>query len=118
MPSLSQENASLTVIDSYRSRETQWHGFTVAHETVEHDIDAVEQFQALPGGGCQCPHWGYQIEGESTYVFADHEETYRGGDFFYLAPGHAPRHKGGARWVTFSPTAQHQVTRSATKASS
>jgi len=118
MPSLSREEASSTVIDGYRSQEVEWHGYTVAYETIESDTDAVERFQALPGGGCQCPHWGYQIDGESTYVFADREETYRGGDFFYLPPGHAPRHKEGARWVTFSPTEAHHVTRTATKAMS
>jgi hypothetical protein len=115
MPKLAIEDLKAYAVGGYRSWETDWEGWTVSVERVHEDIDATEQFSALPGGGCQCPHWGYVISGVSHYKFTDRTETYRAGDFFFLQPGHSPRHEAGTEWVCFSPTAEHGETQRQTR---
>ena len=99
----------------YTCWDAEWSGFTVSYERVSQDVDATEQFSALPGGGCQCPHWGYVISGSSTYIFEDREETFTAGQFFFLRPGHRPTHKAGTEWVCFSPTEAHLGTQRMTR---
>lgn len=115
MPKVALDDLQAYEIDGYRCWETDWEGWTVSVERVHADIDVTAQFSALPGGGCQCPHWGYVTSGVSHYVFADRTETYRAGEFFFLPPGHAPRHEAGAEWVCFSPTAEHEQTQQLTR---
>ena len=99
----------------YQVWDVDHEGWTVSHEVAITDRDGTTRFAKLPGGGCQCPHWGYVIHGESTYVYQDHEATYRTGEFFYLAPGHRPKHKKGTEWVTFSPTEPHRAAQRLTR---
>jgi len=70
------------------------------------DSDLDGPLQALPGGVCQCPHWGYVIEGRMRFVVTDHEEFYEAGDAFYQPPGHRPYADAGTELLQFSPTAQ------------
>lgn len=115
MPSIPKEQGKSFAFEGYASLESDWEGFTITLETIQEDIDVVERFQTLLDGGCKCPHWGYQIAGESTYVFEDYVETFRGGEFFYIEPGHSPRHKAGSQWVTFSPSRAHSATQQITR---
>jgi hypothetical protein len=101
---------------AYRSWDADWSGFTVSVEKVDHDVDGRELFADVPGGGCQCPHWGYVLTGTSTYYFADRVEEYVAGDFFHLQPGHRPAHVAGTEWVCFSPTDLHNATQAVTRA--
>jgi DNA-binding CsgD family transcriptional regulator len=39
-------------------------------------------------------------------AYADHEETYRAGDAFYMTPGHVPAATTGTEFVQFSPRDQ------------
>ena len=113
MPSISRHQVEeYSTGTGYSCWDAEWAGNMVSLERVTAPVDAVDKFAALPGGGCQCPHWGYVISGRSTYVFADHEETYEAGDFFYLEPGHRPRHESGTEWVCFSPADLHRATQS------
>lgn len=115
MPSIARSELPGYSRGPYTTEEAKWEGFTVAFESVVEDSDSVERFRALLGDGCQCPHWGYQLAGESSYVFADRVETFHPGEFFYIAPGHAPRHKAGSQWVCFSPTDKHDETQKLTR---
>lgn len=43
----------------------------------------------LPGDMCQCPHWGYVIEGRIHIRFADgKQETVKAGEVFFWPAGH------------------------------
>ena len=96
----------------YVSWDCEWAGVNVGYEKSTQPIDATEKFSLLPGGGCLCPHWGYVLKGKSTYVFDDHEEVYEAGEFFYLPPGHRPKHEAGTEWICFSPAEEHKRTQS------
>ena len=68
------------------------------------DIDATPLLKGLPGDSCQCPHWGYVLEGRLTFRFADREEVFEAGDAFYLPPGHVPMASAGTEYLQFSPS--------------
>jgi hypothetical protein len=93
----------------YKVWDRDFSGWTVSYEKAVTDADGRPIFENLPGRGCACEHWGYVISGESIYEYDDAEEIYRTGDFFYLRPGHRPRHTAGTQWITFSPTQAHRA---------
>ena len=63
--------------------------------------------KGLPDDRCQCPHWGYVVEGQVTFRFADREEVYEAGDAFYAPPGHVPvKHEPGTEIVHVQPDAR------------
>ena len=71
-------------------------------------VDTTPLFQGLEGGACQCPHWGYVLDGAVTTTSADGEqETVRSGDLFYWPPGHNVRVDSDAELIMFSPQHEH-----------
>jgi Cupin domain len=112
MPKVSKERASGggehgPVTD----RSDELEGYTVNFVEFHEDIDASPLMKGLPDDRCQCPHWGYVLEGRVTYRFADREETYEAGDAFYQPPGHVPvKHEPGSQIVQFSPTEELKKT--------
>ena len=71
-------------------------------------VDTTPLFQGLEGGACQCPHWGYVLDGAVTTTSADGEqETVRSGDLFYWPPGHNVRVDSDAEFIMFSPQHEH-----------
>src|SRR6266550_1844745 len=105
MPKVSKESATQggdfgPVVD--RSDEIE--GYTVNFTTFREDIDATPLLRGLPDDRCQCPHWGYVVEGRVTFRYADREEVFEAGDAFYTPPGHVPvKHEPGTELVMFSP---------------
>ena len=70
--------------------------------------DISPLLQGLQGDLCQCPHWGYVIEGKLTVTFADGEqETVATSDLFYWPPGHTVRAEESTEMVLFSPQHEH-----------
>ncbi|SEQ74250.1 Cupin domain-containing protein [Amphritea atlantica] len=71
-------------------------------------VDTTPLFLGLDGDMCQCPHWGYVIQGELTTTDASgQEETVSAGDLFYWPPGHNVKVTSDAEIVMFSPQSQH-----------
>ncbi len=71
-------------------------------------VDTTPLFLGLDGDMCQCPHWGYVIQGELTTTDASgQEETVSASDLFYWPPGHNVRVIADAEIVMFSPQNQH-----------
>ena len=71
------------------------------------DLDHTPFLAGLPDDRCQCPHWGYIIEGRVTFRYADHDETYEAGEAFHAPAGHVPiTNEPGTRYVQFSPAAE------------
>ncbi len=114
MPKVSKETATQVqefgpVID----RRAEFGGYTVEFVSFGADVDLEGPLQALPGGACQCPHWGYVIAGRMRYVFRDHEEVYEAGDAFFQFPSHRPYVEAGTELLQFSPTDLLAVTEQA-----
>jgi mannose-6-phosphate isomerase-like protein (cupin superfamily) len=67
--------------------------------------------KGLPDDRCQCPHWGYVVNGALTFRYADREEVFEAGDAFYTPPGHVPvKHEPGTEIVLFSPAEELRKT--------
>ena len=79
-------------------------GYSVSFEEYTADADPAEFFRGLPDDRCQSPHWGYVIEGQIVFRYADRDEVFRTGDAYYAPPGHTPSMSAGTRIVEFSPT--------------
>src|SRR6478736_4964694 len=114
MPKFSKETASdVREMGPVTDRREDLGGYTVNFVSFAADADLDGPLQALPGGACQCPHWGYVIEGRMRFVFGDHEEVYEAGDAFYQPPGHRPYVDAGTELLQFSPTEALAVTENA-----
>lgn len=71
-------------------------------------VDTTPLFQGLDGDLCQCPHWGYVLEGKVTTTDADGQsESVGTGDLFYWPPGHNVRVDSDAELIMFSPQHEH-----------
>jgi hypothetical protein len=79
---------------------------TVGFERHTADADLSPLFKGLPDDRCQCPHWGYVIKGKLTFHTADGDESYTGGDAYYIPPGHLPEIFAATQVVEFHPTAE------------
>ena len=112
MPKVSRESATQggefgSVVD----RSDQLEGYTVNFTSFGEDIDATPLMAGLPDDRCQCPHWGYVLNGRLTFRYADREEVFEAGDAFYTPPGHVPvKHEPGTEIVLFSPAEELRKT--------
>jgi hypothetical protein len=106
MPTVSPDTATQRITEGpVESFSAALDGYTVNFACFGPDLDATPLLKGAPDDRCQCPHWGYVLEGRLTYRFADHEETAEAGDAYYLPPGHIPiGNAPGSRIVQFSPT--------------
>lgn len=69
--------------------------------------DLAPVLAGLPHDHCQCPHWGYVIEGEIAVTYQDGTtETVSAGDLYYWPPGHVLRFTADTTYVEFSPAAE------------
>ena len=92
--------------DGYEGRFTQFGDYTVAVEKIPAGTDYAPMLVGLPDDLCQCPHWGYCLEGKFVVRYADgHEETIGAGEAYYMPPGHSPRFVKDTRTLEFSPKA-------------
>jgi Cupin len=105
MPKVSKESATQGgEFGPVTDRSDQLEGYMVNFTSFREDIDATPLMKGLPDDRCQCPHWGYVVNGRMTFHYADREEIFEVGDAFYTPPGHvqvgtAP----GTEVVMFSP---------------
>lgn len=112
MPSTSRDTAEQRITDGpVESFSADLDGgYTVNFGCFRADMDHTPLLKGAPDDRCQCPHWGYVLEGQLTYRFADHDETVHAGEAFYLPPGHIPvRNEPDSRIVQFSPTKELRV---------
>jgi hypothetical protein len=106
MPKTSKETASKldSISGILENHFEELDGYTVSFESHTGTMDGAPFFRGLPDDRCQCPHWGYVINGKITFRFADRDETYVAGDAYYVPPGHTPVVFAGGEVVSFSPT--------------
>ena len=111
MPSASKMSTPVAVdLDEIQGRYAPLGAYTVAFETFKQDVDPAPLFVGLPGDRCQCEHWGVVTEGQLTFRWVDHEETYVAGDAYHAPPGHLPLVTAGATVVEFSPSDELEKT--------
>ncbi|MBZ9764277.1 hypothetical protein LB553_25875 [Mesorhizobium sp. CA8] len=78
------------------------------HFSLSKGVDTTALFEGLDNDCCQCPHWGYVLEGEITTTNAEgRQETVRKDDLFYWPPGHNVRVQEDAAIIMFSPQHEH-----------
>ncbi len=71
-------------------------------------VDTTALFQGLDGDLCQCPHWGFVLEGVITTTDASGQrETVRSNDLFYWPAGHNVHVDEDASIIMFSPELEH-----------
>jgi hypothetical protein len=92
--------------DGVEFRAEEVGGNTLAWVRLPAGADLRPGLEGLPGGLCQCPHWGYMIAGRLVMHTADGDHTYRAGEAFYWAPGHAPEAVEDCEYVDVSPSAE------------
>ena len=76
--------------------------------TLGAGADLAPLLHGLDGDLCQCPHWGYILEGTivTTYTNGD-EETAKTGDLFHWPAGHTVRAEADTEMILFSPQHEH-----------
>ena len=105
MAKASKETTPTTMdFEIAEDRSCQLDEFTVNFVTMRQAHDLAPMLASLPGGMCQCPHWGVMTRGRMTVRYADHDEVFEAGDAFYMVPGHAPAAEAGTEFIQFSPT--------------
>jgi hypothetical protein len=105
MPSESPDDIELQeVAPGYASRFTDWGGITVAFEKAHAGQDASAMVRGLPDDRCQAPHWGYLFSGKIVVHYKDRSETVKGGQAYYIEPGHAIEFLEDTEALEFTPT--------------
>jgi hypothetical protein len=91
--------------DGIETHGADWGQLRMRHIELPAGVDFTPLFKGLPGDMCQCPHWGYVIDGAITLRFADgREETSRAGEMYYWPPSHTGWTDQGVTFVEISPT--------------
>jgi hypothetical protein len=79
-------------------------GMTVAFNEIPAGTDFSPLLQGLKNNSCQCPHWGYVVDGELLIKYDDgNQELLIAGDVFYLPPGHTALVVKDLKFMDFSP---------------
>ncbi len=86
-----------------RVQQAEWGNMLSHFQIMSSGLDNAPLLKGLPNDQCQCPHWGYVIKGSMRVSYADHEETIRAGDAYYIAPGHSVAIEEDTEAVEFSP---------------
>jgi hypothetical protein len=79
-------------------------GMSAGFVSLPAGADLRPATKGLPDDLCQCPHWGYLLEGRVKMHTKNGEQVYEAGQAFYWAPGHAPEALEDSKYVDFSPT--------------
>jgi len=87
---------------------TGYTGISCEYFTLAAGVDTTPLFEGLEGDLCQCPHWGFVLQGEITTTDAQgRRETVRAHDLFYWPPGHNVKVDADAEIIMFSPEKEH-----------
>lgn len=79
-------------------------GMTAAFNEFPKGMDFSPFLHGLKDNLCQCPHWGYILEGSVRLIYADKtEELNKAGDVFYWPAGHTAIVEEDVKFIDFSP---------------
>ena len=84
-------------------------GFDVARGTMSAGVDVTGLLEGLENDLCQCPHWGYIVDGAVHVRYSDGtEEIHKAGEAVYWPPGHTLfTEDESVEFVLFSPQDEH-----------
>ncbi len=92
-------------------RATDWAGHRAIYVTLPGGFDLTPLVKGLPDDRCQAPLWGYMLKGRMRVVYTDgSEETIRGGDLYYMAPGKTVIVEDDVELVQFGPPEAYDET--------
>jgi hypothetical protein len=107
MAVLNRQDVPVTIQDDNVELRTKEVGeLTVSFINLKQGTDLGPALVGLPDDLCQCPHWGYMLDGRLKMVTKDGDEVYEAGQAFYWPAGHAPVALTDCAYVDFSPTAE------------
>jgi hypothetical protein len=86
----------------FRSQEAG--DMSIAWVRLAAGTDLRPALVGLEGDLCQCPHWGYMLNGQLRMHTPEGPHTYNAGEAFYWAAGHAPEAVTDCEYIDFSPT--------------
>jgi len=85
-------------------RGTDWGGMTSAYMQYPTGLDFCPLLEGLERDHCQCPHWGFVIEGNIRVNYEDGtEEVVSPGEIYYWPSGHTVVVEEAVKMVEFSP---------------
>ena len=85
-------------------RGQDWGGMTSAYIQYPTGLDFCPLLEGLERDHCQCPHWGYVIEGRVRVDYEDgSHETVNAGELYYWPAGHTIVVEDAVSMVEFSP---------------
>ncbi len=88
-------------------RTTQWGSMVVSFATLAKGADFTPALKGLKDDMCQCPHWGYVLQGAVCLRYTDgQEEVVQAGELFHAPPGHTAWVEEDSEYVEVSPKAQ------------
>lgn len=116
MPTATHDSMPETDHGPVVERTAELGPYTVDFVTFRQDMDMTETYASLPGGRCQCPHWGTLLKGRVVVHYDDHVEVIEAGDQYYMTAGHVPEISAGTEFVMFSPTDEIAATNAAIQA--
>jgi hypothetical protein len=91
-------------VGDIHTKGEDWGGQSVRHIDLPAGADLRPLLQGLPGDRCDCPHWGYILEGSISIQYADGTvEVNRAGDLYYWPGGHTAWTDDGVVFVEYSP---------------
>lgn len=89
---------------------TDYGGIAAEHIRFGAGTDLTPLLEDLQDDACQCPHWGYVLEGAINLRYSDgSEEVDRAGDLFHWPPGHTLWVDEDTEFVLFSPQDEHMA---------
>lgn len=90
-------------VGDLHTKGEEWGGLSIRHCDLPAGTDLRPLLAGLPGDRCDCPHWGYIIDGSITIGYADGtEETNHAGDLYYWPGGHTAWTDTGVVFAEFS----------------
>jgi len=103
-------HAKLTELPSHNPASSYlsvvWGGMQIGYATVGSPVNCTPLYADLPGGVCNCPHWGYLFEGALTARYPNGEyedETARAGEVYYFPAGHVLIYEEATKALEFNP---------------
>jgi hypothetical protein len=92
-------------------RSVQWGDMEVGY-TVAPPVDCTPGYQGLPGGVCQCPHYGYVFTGRMRAVYPGTDrpdEIAEAGDVYFFPAGHSLIYDEPSEVLELNPAAALQA---------
>lgn len=88
-------------------RKGDFGGLSICLLRLDKGHDTRPIFRGMPDDLCQIPHWGYIVHGRIRLWTQNGSQSYRPGDAFYWAPGHAPEALEDSEYVEISATQEY-----------